>query len=173
MEADHVVERQLVASASTLKVQEDMNGDDVDAPVVGQKVSFDVIAQRGLDLQPTPFSVLPVTHFYPVAQLYPVTHFYPLQPTLILCAVGILKCSSSVKFVVLFNVRHYKISCSNRGSNVELITTRYSTKLSPITIQLRCEYIENDDEFFQFYLYAPKTNNALVFSVCGEKITKT
>ena len=161
MEADHVVERQLVASASTLKVQEDMNGDDVDAPVVGQKVSFDVIAQRGLDLQPTPFSVLPITHFY------------PLQPTLILCAVGILKCSSSVKFVVLFNVRHYKISCSNRGSNVELITTRYSTKLSPITIQLRCEYIENDDEFFQFYLYAPKTNNALVFSVCGEKITKT
>ena len=167
MEADHVVERQLVASASTLKVQEDMNGDDVDAPVVGQKVSFDVIAQRGLDLQPTPFSVLPITHFYPE------THFYPLQPTLILCAVGILKCSSSVKFVVLFNVRHYKISCSNRGSNVELITTRYSTKLSPITIQLRCEYIENDDEFFQFYLYAPKTNNALVFSVCGEKITKT
>ena len=173
------MERQLVASASTLKVQEDMNGDDVDAPVVGQKVSFDVIAQRGLDLQPTPFSVLPVTHFYPethfypVAQLYPVTHFYPLQPTLILCVVGILKCFSSVKFVVLFNVRHCKISCSNRGSNVELITTRYSPQLPPITIQLRCEYMENDDEFILILsLCTQNKQRTSVFSV-REKNTKT
>lgn len=43
-----------------------MNDDDVGAPVVGQNVSFDVIAQRGLDLQPAPLFVLPAPPSHPL-----------------------------------------------------------------------------------------------------------
>ena len=59
-----------------------MNDDDVGAPVVGQNVSLDVIAQRGLDLQPTPLFVLPAPPSHPL-HLAPfrLSQILPLPPS--------------------------------------------------------------------------------------------